>query len=395
MIPLLAKFDTRIDTTNKIVPITISLKLRNYINKEGKSPIYLHVSSHGDRQRVNLDLWVKPKYWNKKKECLVGPAVDVEIDNLLIDNVKAKVTKIKTTYKLSELELTKDEFIYEFLNNMSRVNYVTFFKSKLEERKSQISKATYAKELAVWNKLNGYSNEIIFKNIDLDFFDKYRSYLAKLGNNKQTRNGNIKILKKYLRFAVKAGVGLRIDLDDIVSGPTKGQKTYLNSDEVQKLHDYFYSSHIPYNQKICLGYFLFSCFTGLRSSDTLAQTRDKIKKGYFEFIHIKTGKKQIVKVNKRAADIVNHCDDLFVKKYSPSHIRNLVKDICSFFQITKRVDYHTSRHTFGTNYILLGGKVTTLQILLNHSDIRETMVYVHMAELERNAEADIMDKLVS
>src|SRR5690606_20302018 len=83
----------------------------------------------------------------------------------------------------------------------------------------------------------------------------------------------------------------------------------------------------------------------------------------------------------------------FETKYSNSHVRTLVKEICGFIRINKPIDYHMSRHTFGTNYILLGGSVTTLQGLMNHSDIRETMTYVHLAEQEKNAEADIMDDL--
>lgn len=390
-----APFDTRIDTLKIFVPMTVSFKKRNYVNRDGLSPIYLHVSSNGDRARIHLDIWVKPQYWNQNKQCLVGPAEEIEIENLLIDNIKSKVTEIKTFYKLSGLDLTKDEFLKEFKNNLPRTNFVSYFRKRLEDRSGLIENSTWKKEEAIWNKLQEWQPEIYFKNIDDSFFDDFRAWLAKKGNNKTTRNANVKVVKKYLTYAVKSGVKLRIDLDGVVCGPTKGHKTYLNSSEVQKLFDYYYSSHITPTHKLCLGYFLFSCFTGLRASDIHNQTRPNILKGYFSFVHVKTKKQQIIRLNQRALSIANECPELFVKFYSKGHIRRTVQEICKFFGISKKVDYHTSRHTFGTNFILLGGEVTKLMILMNHSDIKETMIYVHLAELEKNAEADIMDRLVS
>ena len=193
---------------------------------------------------------------------------------------------------------------------------------------------------------------------------------------------------------MKYGFPLAVSIDDIKAGSTKGQKNYLNADEIKKCSSYYFSECIPYNHKVALGYFLFSCFTGLRFSDVMQQERRFLKDGSFTFKHVKTGKNQTVKLNKTAIKIYESCEDLFVKKFSNNHTRDLVQQICAFLQINKKIDYHMSRHSFGTNYIMLGGDVTRLQQLMNHSDIRETMTYVHLAELEKNAESDLMDQLI-
>ncbi|MFD2824821.1 tyrosine-type recombinase/integrase [Lacinutrix iliipiscaria] len=386
-------FDTGIDTRKMFVPMTFKFKKRNYINKDGLSLVYLHVCANKRRERIPLDIYVSPKSWNNEKMRVKGNDADAQDLNLFLDIVWSKITKIKKFYRLSSKPLTIDRFLFEFNNDMPKTNFVKYSQAILEERKSTIKSSTYAKEQSILKKLEEYQNEILFYDINEMFFVNYRHHLANLGNNKATRNGNIKIIKKYLRYAVKAGVKLPVDLDNVVSGSTQGQKSYLNSDEVKILYDYYFSNHIPKNQKLCLGYFLFSCFTGLRSSDVLAQGRHTIESGKFQFTHVKTGKLQVIKLNRKAIKIVNHNKDLFIEKYSASHIRTVIKEICAWFQISKRVDYHMSRHTFGTNYILLGGDVTKLQILMNHSDVRETMVYVHLAELEKNAEADLMDNM--
>lgn len=385
--------DTQIDTRNIFVPMTIHFKLRNYINKEGLSPIYLHVTSRRKRERINLDVHVDPSKWNDKTKRLNGNDKDSVDTNLYLDIVWSKITKIRKQYRLTSKPLTIDAFLFEFKNDMPTTNFVEFFKAILKQRKSSIKQSTHDKEQAVVRKLEKFKPVIMFYEIDQMFFEKYRHFLADLGNNKATRNGNIKIIKKYLRYAEKSGVHLPVALSDIKAGSTSGQKNYLNSEELKLLYDYYFSSSIPTNHKLCLGYFLFSCFTGLRSSDVLNQKRQHLIKGSFTFVHVKTGKSQFTKLNNEALKIIKACDDLFIKKYTPSHIRKIVKEICKFFQINKRVDYHMSRHTFGTNYILLGGSVTTLQILMNHSVVAETMTYVHMAELEKNAEADLMDTI--
>lgn len=393
MIPLLRDFDTGIDTTKMFVPMNVSFVPHNYVNKKGYSRLYIHVTENSNRLRQPLNIYVPAARWSKSKEQVIGKDQATSDLNLVIDVVKAKITNIKKQYDLNFMPLTAERFLFEFNNDMPTANFVQFFKTVLEDRKSTIETSTYMKEQSIYNKLKRYSPVIQFFDITEDWFMDFRNHLADIGNNKRTRNGNIKIIKKYLRFAKKKGIKLLFDIDDIKSGSTQGQKSYLNSKEVKILYDYYFSSHIPRNQKICIGYFLFSCFTGLRSSDNLNQDREVVLTGYFQFKHIKTKKLQNIELNDTALKIAKHCEALWVQRYNPDHIRRVVKDICSFLQISKRVDFHMSRHTFGTNYILLGGDVHKLQILMGHSDIRETMVYVHLADMERNAKADLMDKL--
>ncbi len=393
MYPTWRFLDTRMDTRKFYVPMTIQFYKRNHITKEGLSPICLRVSSGGEKKRISLDIHVDPKKWNPDTKRLRGTDQETIDTNLHLDVIWGRITNIRKQYKLMCKPLDIDTFMFEFYNDMPTTNFVQFFKAMLKERKSTIRQSTHDKEQAIVSKLERFKPVIMFYEINQAFIDTYRHWLADQGNNRATRNGNIKIIKKYLRYAEKHGIKLSVSLDDIKGGSTSGQKSYLNKQELKLLYDYYYSNHIPKNHKICLGYFLFSCFTGLRSSDVLNQKRRELIKGSFTFKHVKTGKLQFTKLNQEAKNIIADCEDLFIKKYSPSHIRNTIKDICKFFQINKRVDYHMSRHTFGTNYILLGGSVTTLQMLMNHSVIAETMTYVHLAEMEKNAEADLMDKM--
>ena len=49
------------------------------------------------------------------------------------------------------------------------------------------------------------------------------------------------------------------------------------------------------------------------------------------------------------------------------------------------------RHTFATNFILENGDVTRLKILLGHSKLEDTMIYVHLAEEEASNSIYLLD----
>lgn len=393
MISSLQLFDTRIDTNKNFVPMTINFKLRKYVNSDGLSPIFLNVSSKTRRVRLNLDIFVKAKYWNAKEGKLSGPAEEVHDTNLLLETIRTKINNIRVNYRLSSKTLTIDGFLDEFNNEMPRANFVAFFNKVLTINKQTMHPNTYKKELAIYNKLKEYRAEIIFCDIDQHFFVKYRGHMASLGNGKTTRNNNIKIIKKYLRYATKLGIKLVIDLDDIKPGSTKGNRTYLNAHEIKSCFNYCKSEFISPSYKLVLGYFLFSCFTGLRISDVMAIQRHHIKNDSYTLHNVKGQKLQVINFNEKAKFIINDNPELFVKHYSEPHINDTLKKIMEALNINKKVSFHVARHSFATNLIIMGCPVTTVQQLLNHSDIKDTMSYVHLAEQEKNNKADLLDVL--
>jgi site-specific recombinase XerD len=57
-----------------------------------------------------------------------------------------------------------------------------------------------------------------------------------------------------------------------------------------------------------------------------------------------------------------------------------LKDIAKKAGINKQLTNHSGRHTFATLFIHQTNDVATLQKLLGHARIEETMVYVHINE---------------
>lgn len=82
-------------------------------------------------------------------------------------------------------------------------------------------------------------------------------------------------------------------------------------------------------------------------------------------------------------DLNSYNDDILLLQKDKSPINhNVVKQV--FWRLKKkssieRLKPHLLRHTFATSYILGGGDISSLRLLLGHSDIKITERYLHMS----------------
>ncbi|PKM95278.1 MAG: hypothetical protein CVU84_06255 [Firmicutes bacterium HGW-Firmicutes-1] len=133
---------------------------------------------------------------------------------------------------------------------------------------------------------------------------------------------------------------------------------------------------------------------GLRISETYNL---KIQDVYFDkgFLHIKDSKHnkdRIVPLPSHLKSIMykyiylyrKHCDNDYVLQnisgdhYTYEGAKNVVRRIRLKTGID-RMKNHLFRHTFATSYVLCGGDVASLAVLLGHSDIGITNGYLHLA----------------
>ena len=61
--------------------------------------------------------------------------------------------------------------------------------------------------------------------------------------------------------------------------------------------------------------------------------------------------------------------------------------------IQKKVAPHTLRHSYATHLLEAGADLHTIQLLLGHSDIKHTTVYLHLSQRHLHAVTNPLDAL--
>jgi site-specific recombinase XerD len=385
-------FDTLVVSRKIYGTMKTRFSIRKDIQVDGKCPIYLYIG--GNEVRINLKLYVVPQFWLRDKKRVKAVNQELQDINLALDVVEARLTSIKTSYRLTETILTAQLLADEFLMKLSRVNFVAFFKEALEHDKTNLTAGSYDRHHSVYMKLKEYNSNIPFYEINLAWINKYKAYLKNVKKNQETTvASNMASIKKFLGIAEKYGVKLQIKICDIEVGSTKGNRTYLNENELKKCFSYYSSDFITERNKLILGYFLFSCMTGLRISNVQRLTRQEVEQKDIQLIMVKGNKDRIISLNAGARKLVEENENLFVKKFADQHINDELKKIMRNLGITKKISFHCARHTFATSFLKVGGKVEMLKELLGHSSINQTMIYVHIVQADANKEIFLLDNL--
>lgn len=378
-----------LSTHRKFCSMKTRFYLHGYVNTEGTTQIFLSVTINKIRDRIPTGYYTTLKNWDKKKQ----RCKDDENTNLILDNLIAKTTQIKTFFYLTKKELDMVEFLNEFHKDTPSYDFLAYYESQMNIRVT--NKNTLKKHKSVLNKLRAYREKLPFTALNLDFFNGYRNHLFKIGNNKSTRNSNIKVIKYYLLYAQKSGIILGFNLTDLEVGSCSGNRTSISLKDSQRLYQLYFLDILSENEQISLGYFLISCLTSLRVSDIFESKRQQFLCGEIYFKSVKTKNQITLQVIPEAMKIITHNPKLLSKKISQQKINQHLKDIAKNFKVMKRITMHVGRHTFATNYLKAGGTVQDLQIILDHASIETTMIYVHMDKEEAISSMSLLSGLFS
>lgn len=388
---MLVNTDILRHSPNKLEAMKYSFFLKkSYVNKEGKCPLYLNLYIHKQRKRIPINLFITPSEWSKSTQRISKKCENHFDYNLILKNIESRINEIEIQFRLSNQILTVDKCADLLKRPDLTIDFISFVEYEMSLK--LMEENSIKNHESVLKKLKKYKQNILFADINELFIAKYRQYLAtKLGNQEATIDSNIKVIKHYIKLAKKKGLIINIDLERIKIRQHRSHRTNLSLAEVERMKEYYFSNFIKESHKKTLGYFLFNCMTGLRINDLLRLKREQLNEDFFNFWNQKSKKQQILMTNETCKKILTHDPELFINKVTTKTINETIKEIAVFLGIKKHVTCHIARHTFATNYLRRGGKVEDLQILLAHSDIKTTMVYVHIVESETIKSMKLLD----
>lgn len=147
------------------------------------------------------------------------------------------------------------------------------------------------------------------------------------------------------------------------------EMAFLSTDEIEKLLSRLEGDELNV-ALICLA-------TGGRWGEVSGLKAEHIIQQVVTFMKTKNGKRRSVPISVELAERIKtkNSGPLFKAKYST--VRRLLKEIKPDLPDGQAV--HVMRHTFATHFIMNGGNIITLQRILGHSNIQQTMIYAHFA----------------
>ena len=368
-------------------PITILGKPK----KNGLCAVYFFVYLKGERVRINTMMLVDAANFDEATGRVRGKSSDVKDQNMVIEQCRGRINQIEIKYRLKNVILTPEQLRNEYSHPSYDIDFLAWMETEISLLKNQVGASRIIKYTTIFNKLKEFRNPISFSEIDRFFIEDFRGWCkTKKGNDISTVSTNLNVIKTFTNRAMRKDL-MEIDpFIDIKIGRAKPDRCYCSEEELNLLSRMYKGDpEHPLKPHLVpvLRHFLFMSLTGLRISDFTDMTFDNIANGTLRLYPIKTRskKKQMVKIPlcQQALRLIVDEGNTSGRLFHPcteQRMNTNIKSIAAAAGIRKPLTNHSARHTFATLFIKKTSDVATLQRLLGHSRIEETMVYVHITE---------------
>lgn len=244
----------------------------------------------------------------------------------------------------------------------------------------------YNKDLS---KLKKFRSEIGFNELTETFLRNYEIYMkVDLLNNNNTINRTQRFLRNFINRAIKKGLTENYPFKNYKLAKAEATTcVFLTVPEARTLANYCNSLPDNHKHKKTLRPFLFCCFTELRFSDISKLCYKNIEGNNIYLRVTKTKTPLIIPITEPAIKFIENCNspEMPIFKVPCNQTTNrCLKEIALANNIVKKLTYHSSRHTHATIGLSLGIPAITIQKVLGHADIKQTMIYARLIEVENN-----------
>lgn len=365
------------------------LYLRNKPDKLGMCRVYIYIYVEAANKYLETPVKILPVHWDPIKRSVRPSHPEASDLNLLLNQSLAKLNEIAISHRLAEKPMSYDNIKRLYESSESSANFISWWRDELKKRESEnISMNTLDIHRSILNKLSEWcKGKLHFHEINDHRLSVYEKHLkSSRGNSVNTIYNNMRIILRYLARASREGLVTRDKFRNYKLKKERPTKDYLNEQEM----DYAFNCYAQMDEcdkKKILRAFLFSCCTGLRISDLKLISFSNVVGGkllVFSMFKTKNTAPMTVRVplTKTALSLIEDTGrkrgTLFWFPDNDSYANKLLKQ--SLPEIDKeRIHFHTGRHTFATHYLRRNKRdIVTLQTLLGHSKIEQTMEYIYV-----------------
>lgn len=339
------------------------------LKKDGKHKLWIYTTPKNKKQRD----------YNKEQRELAQIVINkrrTEIDAKTLDVYSDKNLDTNLIEYFNKVKDKKDSSKSLKMNWVNVINYLFKFCELVENENQKIQPDK-----------NKHPPKTTFKKVDEKFISEFKEYLLnKTKLCKNTSAAYFEIFKEGLNIAYKENI-MRNNPGKNVPGikKTEVMREHLTLEEVQKLGATKCSKPKLKNA------FLFACLTGLRWSDIITMKWEDIEK--FENDYRLKYRQQKTK-SFEYMPLTDQSLELLGERGNPGDIvfSGLTYSQDAYYRlqiwskeagITKKMTFHTARHTFATMQLTFGTDIYTVSKLLGHRFIRTTQIYAKIVDSEK------------
>lgn len=363
----------------------------------------LRLYIHSKQVAVSAGVDIKPGEWDPSREMVRKSNSRHKELNMIVQRAKSRANDIMIKYQLMERPITADLFRKEFTNPVNYNDFPGWMLGQINTRleNEEIEKSTAKIHKTAVNYLVEFKGIQTFADLTKKNMDELESFcLKKKKISINTTSKLLRALKTYINIAIGEEL---IDKNPFSQKTIKKGETrmvYLEREEVEVLVKRYKSKQLQPHQQKALRNWLFAFFQcGLRRSD--------FKRLRFEYIHNDTilfapfktrrfEKNIVMPLTRNAKRMIkahnkNGVQGLIFDTFSDQAENRYLKEAAIMCGINKEISFHVARHTFATLFLEETDDLATLQKLLGHSKITETMVYAHVTERKKREQIKRFD----
>lgn len=208
--------------------------------------------------------------------------------------------------------------------------------------------------------------------IDKSTIAKYRATRLAEGIKATSVNRDLMVLSGMFTVLINAGMYHAAHPLKGISKlkPKQTARAFLSQDEIERLLKYLDKD----NRRIAI----LCLSTGARWGEAVRLSAEHIIGNRVTFVETKNGKQRTIPISNEVFDnLTARKSGLLFKdaRYRTFCLQlKSVKPDLPYGQAT-----HVLRHTFATHFMMNGGNIITLQRILGHSTIQQTMAYAHFS----------------
>lgn len=370
-------------------------------------PIYMRITVGCARTEISTQRKWDPSRWNIAAGRAIGTKEDSRTLNAYLDTLQARVYEAQRQLIADQQPITVKNLRLRFEGKRAASKmFIEVFRNHNEKIKQLVDTEFSPGTIERYETALSHTVSFLrwkFKKDDIDIQELNYEFVSELefwlkSIRKCSHNTSIKYIsniKKIVKLCLKNGwlqrdpfLGYKMSKREVV-------REVLSQDEINRIA----TKEFPTNRLgIIRDIFLFSCYTGLAYADVKKLRRHEIVTGVDGEKWISTQRKKTdtsskIPLLKPALAILQKyereplCISKGVLLPMPSNqkMNAYLKEIADLCGITKKMTFHTARHTFATTITLTNGvPIETVGKMLGHRNLKTTQHY-----------AKILDKKVS